>query len=221
VAGSLTGTLLYNPTTNTYATGPSTHGIHNESAWVKLADNSVLYIDRLSTASERYIPATNTWVVDGTVPVQLYDAFGDEAGGAVLLPDGRAFFLGSSGHTAYYTPSGSASPGTWAAGPDIPSGKGTPDAPAAMMVNGKILCAVSPIPTNANHFPSPTTFYEFDYLTNTYTSIPAPNGASSLNEGSYVQNFLDLPDGSILYNDQGNTQYRNAIQRYLARCHLW
>ena len=45
------------------------------------------------------------------------------------------------------TPSGTASPGTWAAGPDIPSAKGTPDAPAAMMVNGKILCAVSPVPT--------------------------------------------------------------------------
>ncbi len=207
VNGSLTGTLIYNPILNTYINGPTALGIHNESAWVKLADNSVLYINRLSTASERYIPATNTWVNDATVPVQLYDAFGDEAGAAILLPDGRALFLGSSGHNAFYTPSGTASPGSWAAAADFPGAKGAPDAPAAMMVNGKILCAVSPVPTSANHFPSPTTFYEFNYLTNTFTSILAPGGSASLNHGSYIANMLDLPNGGILYNDQGSQQY--------------
>ena len=207
VAGNLTGTIIYNPVTNTYSPGPSALGIHNESAWVKLPDNSILYIDRLSTASERYIPALNSWIADGSVPVQLYDAFGDELGAALLLPDGRAFFLGSSGHTAYYSPSGTTSQGTWAAGPDIPSGKGTPDAPAAMMVNGKILCAVSPIPTGANHFPAPTSYYEFNYLTNSFTQVSAPAGGSTANESSYVTNMLDLPDGRVLYNEQGSNTY--------------
>jgi hypothetical protein len=210
VAGSLTGTDIYNPVTNTYITGPTALGIHNESAWVKLADNSVLYVNRLSTSSERYIPSSNTWIADATVPVQLYDAFGDEAGGALLLPDGRAFFLGSSGHTAYYTPSGTTSAGVWTAGPDIPSGKGTPDAPAAMMVNGKILCAVSPIPTSANHFPSPTSFYEFDYLSGSngaFTQINAPGGGTTLAISSYVTNMLDLPDGTVLYSRQNSAQY--------------
>lgn len=207
VNGSLTHTLIYDPVANTYVNGPTGLGIHNESAWVKLADNSILYVNRLSTASERYIPATNTWVADGTVPVALYDAFGDEAGAGLLLPDGRAFFLGSSGHTAYYTPTGTTAPGTWAAGPDIPANRGTPDAPAAMMVNGKILLTVSPVPTAANHFPSPTYYYEFNYLTNSFTLINTPNGSLSSNNGCYISNMLDLPNGQVLYNDQGRTTY--------------
>lgn len=207
VAGNLKGNVIFNPATNSYTAGPSCIGIHNESSWVKLPDNSILFIDRLSTNSERYIPATNTWIADATVPGQLYDSFGLEFGTALLLPDGRAFFVGATGKTAYYTPTGTTSPGTWALGPDVPGANGQPDAPGAMMVNGKILLSVSPIPTNANHFPTPTTFYEFDYLTNTYTLIPAPGGAASLNISCYVTNFTDLPDGKVLYSRQGSSTY--------------
>lgn len=207
VTGNLKGNVIYNPATNTYSAAPSCNGIHNESAWVKLADNSVLFVDRLSTNSERYIPSLNQWVTDATVPVALYDPFGLETGGAVLLPDGRAFFLGSSGHTAYYTPSGTSSPGSWAAGPDMPTGKGTPDAAAAMLVDGKILMAVSPVPTSANHFPSPTSFYEFDYLTNTYTPRNAPNGSATYSAPCYQTNMLDLPNGQVLFCFQNATQY--------------
>jgi hypothetical protein len=207
VSSTLTHTLIYNPANNTYTTGPNALGIHNESAWVKLPDNSILYVNRLSTSSERYIPALNQWIADGTVPVQLYDAYGDEAGAALLLPDGRAFFLGSSGHTAFYTPSGNNSPGNWTSGPDLPFGKGTPDAAAAMMVNGKILLAASPVPTASNHFPSPTSYYEFNYLTNKYTLIKTPAGGSTVNQACYVTNMLDLPDGTVLYNDLGSTHY--------------
>jgi hypothetical protein len=207
VNGTLTHTLIYNPTANTYINGPTGLGIMDESAWVKLRDNSILYVNRLSTASERYIPATNTWIADGTVPVQLYDPFGDEAGAGILLPDGRAFFLGSPGHTAYYTPSGTTSPGTWTAGPDIPGNRGTPDAAAAMMVNGKILCTVSPVPTSANHFPSPTYYYEFNYVDNSFTLINAPNGNPSSNNSCFITTMLDLPDGTVLYCDQGATRY--------------
>src|SRR6185436_14448354 len=57
VAGNLKGNVIYNPATNTYSAGPSCIGIHNESAWMKLPDNSVLMVDRLSTNSERYIPS--------------------------------------------------------------------------------------------------------------------------------------------------------------------
>jgi|GEM_PF-1115585 hypothetical protein len=207
VAGSLTSTKIYDPTNNTYINGPTALGIHNESAWVKLADNSILYVNRLSTSSERYIPATNSWINDATVPVSLYDAFGLETGGALLLPDGRAFFLGSTGHTAYYTPTGTTSPGVWTAGPDIPNLQGTPDAPAAMMVNGKILLTVSPLPTSANHFPSPTSFYEFDYVTNSFTQLGAPGGGTTTNVACYLTNMLDLPDGNVLYSRQSSSQY--------------
>jgi len=207
VTGSLKGTDYYDPVANTYSTGPTALGVHNESVWVKLPDNSILFVDANTTNSERYIPSTGTWLADATLPVSLYDPYGLETGAGFLLPDGRAFFLGSTGHTAYYTPSGSTTPGSWAAGPDIPGAKGTPDAPAAMMVNGKILCAVSPTPTSLNHFPTPTSFYEFDYSANTFTSISAPGGGTTKNVPSYVTGMLDLPDGSVLFGFQDSTQY--------------
>lgn len=207
VTGDLRPTKNFDPGSNTYSASPSCLGIHNESAWLKLPDNSILFVDRVTTSSERYIPASNTWIADGTVPVDLYDPYGDETGGAVLLPDGRGFFVGSLGHTAYYTPSGTTAPGTWTAGPDVPDGQGQPDAPVAMMVNGKILLAVSPAPTSGNHFPSPTAFYEFDYLTNTYTKLKAPGGGKSLATSSYIYTFLDLPDGNVLLCTQGSSTF--------------
>ncbi len=207
VTGTLRSTIIFDPVANTWTAGPTANGIHNESAWVKLPDGSSLMVDRLSTNSERYIPSTNTWVVDATVPVQLYDAFGDETGPGFLLPDGRAFFIGSPSNTAYYTPSGTNAAGTWAAGPTIPGAQGAPDAAGAMMRDGKILCALSPTPTSANHFPSPTTFYEFDYTTNGFTAVTAPGGGSNVNISSYITNMLVLPDGNVLYCQQGATQY--------------
>ena len=207
VQGNLRPTVIYNPATNTYAAGPSTLGIHNESSWVKLPDNSVLFVDRLSTNSERFIPATNTWISDATVPVQLYDPYGDETGAGLLLPDGRAFFIGSTGNTAYYTPSGSTANGTWQTGPSVPNGLGAPDAAAALMSNGKVLCAVSPAPTSADHFPPPTYFYEFDPATNQFSLLGAPGGGTTSNHPAYVTNMLDLPDGNVLYCRQGVTQY--------------
>jgi len=197
---------IYNPANNSYATTASCLGSHNESSWVKLPDQSVLMVDMPTMASERYIPSLNQWITDANLPVDLYDAYGSETGAALLLPDGRAFFLGSTGHTAYYTPSGNNTPGSWIAGPDIPGNNGTPDAPAALMVNGKILMSAAPAPTSsATIFIPPTVFYEFDYLTNTYTSISAPDGTPSVNIACYQTNMLLLPDGNVLYSNQQDT----------------
>lgn len=216
---TLKHTAIFDPVTNTYSAGPDSHGVHNESMWLKLPDNSILMVDmqRLDASytfttpphSERYIPssspATGTWVVDADVPVNLYDPYGYETGPAFLLPDGRAFFMGSTGHTAYYTPSGTSSPGTWAAGPDIPNGYGMPDAGGSMMPNGKILFACSPPPISSDHFPSPTYWYEFDYTTNTYVQINSPGGGLSSDVPSYLYTTLNLPDGNILVSiDQTN-----------------
>jgi uncharacterized repeat protein (TIGR03803 family) len=206
VQGSLQGTIIYNPVTNAWTAGPNSIGIHNESAWVKLPDDSILMVDRNTRNSERYIPASNTWIVDGGVPVSLYDPYGLEKGGGLLLPDGRVFMLGSTGKTALYTPTGTTAPGTWAAGPDIPNASGTPDAPCAMLVNGKVLCAVSPVPTSGNHFPTPTTFYEYDYVTNSFAAVPTPTGGT-LNHPSYYGTMLVLPDGTALYSDFASVVY--------------
>jgi hypothetical protein len=209
VVGSGTQTIIYNPVTNTWGASHFCLGGHDESSWVKLADGSVLFIDIGTRNSERYIPATNTWVVDANLPVDIYDGFDFEMGAGFLLPDGRAWFLGGTGHTAYYTPSGSSSPGVWAAGPDIPLGYATTDAAAAMMIDGKILLCASPAPQTTGAYPSPTAYWEFDYLTNTYLQVPAPGGggADTLSIPCYYTNMLDLPDGKVLYCNQGDLQY--------------
>src|SRR5204862_3171162 len=106
-----------------------------EASWVKLPDDSILTVGRNSTTAERYIPSLNRWIRDANVPVALYGN-GSEIGAAVLLMDGRAFFLGGNGNTAFYTPSGTTNNGTWVAGPDIPNTLGCPDAPLAVLVNG-------------------------------------------------------------------------------------
>ena len=207
VTGTLRSTKLYDPVANVYSTGPTALGIHNESAWLKLPDNSILFINRGATSSERYIPALNQWIADATVPVSIYDPFGLESGGALLLPNGQGLFLGSLGHNALYTPSGSTAMGTWTAAADFPNGQGTPDAPAVMLVNGKVLCVVSAKPTSANHFPVPASYYEYDYTTNTFTRVNAPAGGLTDNISSYQANMIALPNGQVLYADQGSNQY--------------
>ncbi|MEP6681660.1 MAG: T9SS type A sorting domain-containing protein [Parafilimonas sp.] len=207
VSSNLRPTKIYDPATNLYSTGPSCLGIHNESAWVKLKDGSILFIDRGAKTSERFIPSLNAWIADATVPVSIYDPYGLESGGALLLPDGRALFLGSLGHNAIYTPSGSTAPGTWAAIADFPNGQGTPDAPAAMMVNGKVLCPVSAAATASNHFPSPTSYYEYDYTTNAFTRVNAPAGGLTTTASCYQTNLIDLPNGQVLFGLQNSNQY--------------
>jgi len=202
------GTVIFNYKNNTWTNGPNfVRGTdQDEASWVRLPDDSILTIDPFGTNSERYIPSSNTWVNDGVVPVSLYDSFLFELGAAFLLPNGNAFFLGSTGHTALYTPTGTTSPGTWTAGPNIPNGQGTPDAAAAMMVNGRILCAVSPTPTT-NSFPSPTSFYEYDPVSNAFTQANAPAGGTTVNHPSYWTAMLDLPDGTVLYSEFGSLLY--------------
>ena len=191
--------LLFDPASNTWANaGHLFRGSYqDEASWVKLPDDSILTIDPFGTLTERYIPSTNSWVNDGVVPTSLYDPFGSELGGAVYLPNGKAFFLGATGQTALYTPTGTTSPGTWATGPVIPGSRGTPDAPCAMMVDGKVLCAVSPVPTSGNHFPPPTSFIEYDYVSNTFANVGAP---VANNDPSFISDMLCLPNGQVLYS---------------------
>ncbi len=194
-------TVIYDPVANAWQAGPTLfRGTYqDEASWVKLPDDSILTIDPFGVNSERYIPSLNRWVNDANVPVALYDTVGSEIGAGMMLADGRAFFFGSTGHTAYYTPSGTTNAGTWVAGPDIPNSQGTPDAPAANLINGKILCAVCPVPYPGNSFPSPTMLYEFDPVAQTFTSVSTVNGPNLSGESEF-RIFLDLPDGTVLYS---------------------
>ena len=64
-----------------------------------------------------------------------------------------------------------------------------------MMVNGKILCAVG----SATNYSGPTYFFEFDSVSNSFTSVSGPTGPTD-NIPPFESMMLDLPDGSVLYS---------------------
>ncbi len=215
--------LQWNPTTLNYTTELKEPENHDEAAWVKLPDSTVLTIGMpypkfpATDSSCRFQPATNTWLIDAMTPTNVYDEYGFESGGAVLLPNGKAIFFGATQYNEIYTPSGnSRTRGTWASAANFPtigsSVVAQPDAPLAMMVNGHILLAVSPVGTSAsNEFLTPAYFLEYDYTTNAFTQVTStiPGiGADDL-AGVLCQqaSFLDLPDGTVLMgiNQDGNT----------------
>lgn len=154
---------IYDVPNNAWIDGPQYVGgaNQNESSWLKLPDGSILTIPAGSTATQRFLPATNQWVGDGNLAAPLFDTLGIEIGSAHLLPSGKGFFIGANGNTGIYSPSGNTTSGSWTAGPALPSvtqnlldnnGNPTstknttgaaPDASAAMMTNGRILVALS------------------------------------------------------------------------------
>lgn len=199
------GTVIYDVASNLLVAGPglaNNEYYQDEASWVKLPDNSILTIDPFGTNSERYIPSLNKWVSDANVPVPIYDPVAFEMGAAFLLPNGTAFFMGAIGDTAIYTPSGNTNKGSWQAGPVIPNSQVTADAPAAMMVNGDILCLVGPSASN----PYPTSFYLYDPVANSFTEIDGPAGPQ-FDQDTYPMRLLDLPDGTVLFSDSGPQLY--------------
>jgi hypothetical protein len=205
------GTLLFDPVTTSWSAGPSSLNYLGEATLVKLPDGSMLTVDPDHTSSERYLPASNSWISDAATPVSLWaslaPSFVGETGPAFLLPNGHLIFFGGSGHTALYTPSGGNAPGTWVQGPDIPSGYVMADAPGAMLNNGKILIAVGKPPSVQNGtnvvYPNVTTYYEYDYTVGTtggFTQITSFLESPPM----YQSMFLDLPDGTVFYNLYSN-----------------
>ncbi len=210
--------LFYTNSTNNWTNAPLASLNHDEAAWMKLRDSSILYIGIASQNSTRYIPQTNSFVTDANVPVALYDPYGSEMGGGYLLPNGKAIMFGATAHNAIYTPTGNTSPGTWAAAADFPmiSGlqMGQTDAAGCMMVNGHILLAVSPVNTsNANQFLPPIYFVEYDYTTNTFaqvTSVLPTLGVDQIaGQPCNFSNMLQLPNGQVLFgvSEAGINQY--------------
>ncbi len=131
-----------------------------EEGWTLLPDGSILTVDvKNAPHSERYIPATGTWISAGSTIVDLHSpstsgciSYGGgcysppgEVGPAVLRPDGTVFATGSNssagpGHTAIYTPPAMlADPGSWATGPDFPNNDNAGDSFAALLPNGNVL----------------------------------------------------------------------------------
>jgi len=208
-------TLIYNPTLNNWSNGAPSLAWQAEVSWVKLADGSILTVDPLNpgtgTNSERYIPSLGRWIPDANLPVQLWVNIAaanlvGETGPAFLLPNGKAFYLGGSGHTAIYTPSplGGTNQGVWTQGPDIPDGLAGADAPGCMLPNGKILCEFAPlyyVDSGGLEINDGLVFYEYDYTegpTGSFNLVSSPPSADEY--AGYNTCMLALPNGQVLYS---------------------
>jgi hypothetical protein len=194
----LTQMAAFNPASFSWSfVGSGKKDVFSEEGWALLPDNSVLTVDTENgTQAEKYLPSSSTWVSAGSTKVVLPNNGGlgivPEMGPILLLPNGTAFAMGATTHTAIYTPPAKPSqPGTWQVGPDFPGGNDMADAPAAVLPDGNVLCVTSP-----GVFNNPVSVYEFDGTQ--FNSVPAP--ASARNITSYEGRLLVLPTGQVLFN---------------------
>jgi len=191
------GTPILDITTNTWITGPLSVNGMGEATWLKLPDGSILSgewgPDTGAGKAERYIPSLNQWISE---PPSFPLSSGGETGPAFLLPNGNAIFMGYS-QTGIYTPSGNNNPGTWTTGPVVPSGLNCGDSSGAMMTNGILLFTANPY-----YLSGPTSYFEYDYTTNTCTQITAP--PNDYGGPAFNNNMLCLPDGKIMVTTSTN-----------------
>jgi hypothetical protein len=196
-------TYIYNVGANTMTVGTSSMGNQNETCWVRMPNDNILMVDAFGQKSEHYVPSLGKWYADGQTPINLY-GYGGELGAAFAMPNGTVFQIGASAYTAIYTPGGSlTAAGSWVSGPPMTFGGnavGAVDAPSAEMLNGKVLCALSPV----DGYNGPSYFYEYDYVSNTFAEVNGPGGTLTDGNAAFVETMLDLPDGTVLMvNGQG------------------
>lgn len=191
---------IYDPNTNSWIAAADKDDSSSEETWTLLPDETVLTAECSNhPRAEKYVAAADRWVSAGTTGVDLVQASSIEIGPALLLPDGRVFAVGATGHTAIYTPPNIANQtGMWTAGPDFPldnNGKlmEAKDAPGCLMPNGHVLCVAGPAGEGGS-FPGPTQFFEFDGAS--LTSIPNPpnNGGPP-----FTGRMLLSPSGQVLF----------------------
>jgi hypothetical protein len=199
-------TAIFDPVTHKWGPGGDKHDTSSEESWTLLPDGTVVVAEvNGHPNAEKYLIATNTWINAGATPaghdlVLNEPGVSIEIGPAILMPDGRVFCVGATGHTALYVPPANpALPGSWVAGPDFPGSGGKLlrafDAPACLLPNGSVLCAVGKF--NAGWSGPPTVFFEFDGAALTPTSNPS----SAAGQPTYNARLLLLPTGQVLYSN--------------------
>jgi hypothetical protein len=197
-----TATAIFDPHTTSWSVGPNKDDRSAEETWTLLPDGTVLTVECTNfPRAEKFVPSANAWISAGQVVAELAQASSNEIGPAVLMPDGRVFAVGATGHTGLYLrPTNSTDLGSWLAGPDFPpDGNGSQliakDAPACLLPDGHVLCAVSPYAegTTSKDYPGPSYFFEFDGTT--LIAVAAPTTSAS---PSYAERMLLLPTGQVL-----------------------
>jgi hypothetical protein len=189
-------TAIYDPVAQAWSGAADIiHSASAEETWVLLPDGTVVTPKCFDhPTAELYDPSQDLWVDAGSLAVDIVDGLA-EIGPGMTLMDGRAFIVGSLPHSAIYTPNSTPGvAGTWAAGPDTPRFAGRDmvmaDAPAAMLPNGNVLCAM------ADYWTPPVRFYAFDGTSFTRRPDPGNNGGTP-----YDGRMLVLPTGEILYSN--------------------
>jgi hypothetical protein len=197
------------PATNTWSTaGGKANGRSNEESWVLLADGTVLTANcSAHPKSEKFVPSSNAWMPDADVVVDVVEDSSLEIGPGVVLPDGRAFYVGATGKTALYTaPAQPTLKGTWTAGPDLPMAgsrqQGTKDGPGCLLVNGNVLIGIAPVTGAKDDYLSPTSFFECDG-----TTISAAAAKPHSDQPTGAGRMLLLPTGDVMHVLQRDTEY--------------
>ncbi len=127
-----------------------------------------------------------------------------------LLPNGDVIQVGDNGNTAIFNPSTDTNTGggTWTAGPAVPGGYVSDDAPGVLLPDGQFLFTADQPGYN-----SPTHVFDYNYSNNTITDITptAANGdprascRSWRRYPSYTDRFLMLPNGQALFTVGGTS----------------
>ena len=194
------------------ATG-KTDGINSEEGWTLLPDGSFFTLDvKNAPSSERFQfsgSTTGVWASAGSTPQDLhtpttstpitapgcptYNPPG-EIGPTLLRPDGTVFAVGANGFTGIYTPPPplSTATGSWAAGPQMPTGLNVQDGPGVVLPSGHVLFGGSPGESGVG-----LQYFEFDGAR--LNSVPAPPDA--LSDATYFTSLLVLPTGQVMLVD--------------------
>lgn len=206
-----TETAILDPRTKTWTSGGAKHDASSEETYTLLPDGTILVAEvDAHPKAEKYLIASGQWVSAGSTPpghdlVLNVSGVSIEIGPAILMPDGRVFCAGASGHTALYTPPlNPTHAGSWAPGPDFPlDSHGNLmrafDAPACLLPNGKVLCVAGQVITSggdAGWAGEPSSFFEFDGL----TLVPVAGPASAASVPTYNCRMLLLPTGQVLFS---------------------
>ncbi|GAC1565525.1 MAG: hypothetical protein NVS3B17_22800 [Vulcanimicrobiaceae bacterium] len=205
-----TQTAIYDPVTNAWSAAANKGDVSSEETWTLLPDETIVANQCANHPNaEKYVIAADKWLSAGVTTSDLVEASSIEIGPGLLLPDGRLFSIGATGHTALYTfPPIASQVGTWTAGPDFPVVAGlqlgAKDAPGCLLPNGRVLCAVGPVNGVKGDYLGPTSFFEFDPTTSMLSAVADPPTSTSI---PYEGRMLLLPSGQVLFtNGSRNVQ---------------
>jgi hypothetical protein len=196
--------------------------ISSEETWTLLPSGEVITLQCNNIPSaERYVPrltATNTtnlglWTAANFSPTALVQASSNEIGPAILLPDGRVFTLGATGHTGFYNRVDQNLQDYWSTGPDFPTDSTghrfqAKDATACLLPNGRVLCTGSPA-AEGEEYPGPTHFFELETLPVGSSTPLTASGEDTLYPVAGPENrygpcsdgrMLLLPTGQVMYS---------------------